>query len=72
MESLSLEVLKEKSRYGTWEHGQWAWWGWVGVGQGISGVLSSLNDSVILWPCWGRKMVAEKEHGAGAGIIIES
>ena len=30
-ESPSLEVFKNRGD-GTERHGQWAWWGWVGIG----------------------------------------
>ena len=35
-------------RYGTERRGQWAQWGGLGLGVGILGVFSSLNDSMSL------------------------
>ena len=37
-----LRCVEEPWRCGTWGHGQWARWGWVGVGLGDLGDLFQL------------------------------
>ena len=41
--------VPEPWRCGTWEHGQWVWWGWLGLSLGDMEVFSNFHDSVTLW-----------------------
>ena len=51
MMSLLKSVLELKGECGTEGHGQWAWWGWVGVGlDSLRGLFQPrcFCDSIIL------------------------
>lgn len=39
---------EEPWRCSTWGCGQWAWFGWIGVGLGNLEVFSILNDLIFL------------------------
>ena len=63
VESLPPEMW----RCGSWGHGQWAWWGGLGLDWMILEVSSSLNDSVV--PCPGHALEAQKtQEREGIGV----
>ena len=43
--------VPEPRRCGTWEHGQWARWRWVGVGLGdLRGLFQSCDSILVVLP----------------------